>query len=351
MQRAALTPWHRRVALAAGAFLLIQFLTGSVLVFREELTAISLPKGSPTVSTPFHNLEDSLRSQYPLLRPTAAQFPNLLTRDYVFKLADSAGNTALIAVDPIDSSTRLLGWLPSLLEGIRLFHEDLTLGLYGRAIIFLEGILLLFLISTGITMWWPAKTRFKSAMRLPLRGPNRTVFFWWHRTLGSVAGWLILPSATTGLLLALGGFIPPRKPTPPPPVGQAPTNDERITLARALYPTLTVREVRFDVTSGQVKRIVMREPGVGLKAPITDLNFDPATGRITSLIEPQRLRGFDSVQAWCFPIHSAQWGGYPMRMLLIATGAITIAVATLGLGLWWLRRPHSTPLATLRNRG
>ncbi|MBS0421663.1 MAG: PepSY domain-containing protein [Proteobacteria bacterium] len=351
MERSALTPWHRRVALTAGGLLLIQFLTGSLLVFREELTALSLPGGSPSVSVPFQALEESLRLQYPQLQPVSAQFPTSATRDYIFKLADGAESTVLIAVDPTDSSSRVLGWLPTFLETIRGFHEDLLLGQFGRAIIGTEAALLLFLIATGLTLWWPAKGRRKGSMRLPLRGPQRSLFFWWHRTLGSVAGGLILPSAVTGLLLAAGGFLPAHPANVTPPAQTATTNNERIQLTHELYPTLSVREVRFDARTAQIERIVLRQPGVGLQAPITDINFDPAAGQIHSIVEPGRLRGFDSVLSWCFPIHSAQWGGYGLRLLLIATGAVAVAVATLGLGLWWVRRPRSTPLAILRNRG
>ncbi len=41
--RAGLVRWHRRIALGAALFLLVQFLSGTVLVFREQIVAATLP--------------------------------------------------------------------------------------------------------------------------------------------------------------------------------------------------------------------------------------------------------------------------------------------------------------------
>jgi len=349
--RESLIPWHRRLALTFAALLLVQVLTGVMLVFREEFSALGLPRANEARPISMLAVENAVRSAYPSFRLEAAQFPSPITRDYVLKLHDSSHKLLLVAVDPTDSSTHELGSIASVLEGLRVFHEDLWLGQSGRAALCLEAICLLFLAISGLILWWPRRTAIFKSMRLPTRGPARTVLFWWHRTLGSILAFLIIPSAVTGSILAVGGFLPSWTPNVTPPRQRAPTDDDRVAVARALFQTLSVREVRFDAASGGIKRIVLREPGVGLRAPITDINFNPATGSIESIVAAQHLKGYDRVWAWGFPIHSAQVGGYCLRALLVATGVVAAGVATLGVGLWWERRPRSAQLASLRSRG
>src|SRR5262249_45694403 len=199
--RATLILWHRRFALGFAAFLLLQILTGISLVFREELTAIDLPGPRGPAELSLAALKDSVHAAYPSSQLLAAQFPSAATRDYLLKVLDASGRLVMVVVDPADPHPRPVGELGAVLEWIRGFHEDLSFGLPGRSVICLYGVGLLFMVVSGLTLWWPGVAGLPRSMRLPLRGPARTVLYWWHRTAGSIVSLLVVPTAITGFIL------------------------------------------------------------------------------------------------------------------------------------------------------
>jgi uncharacterized iron-regulated membrane protein len=214
----------------------------------------------------------------------------------------------------------------------------LLLGRAGRWVVCGDAMLLVFLAATGWSLWWPGLARIRRALRLPRPGATGAKLFYWHRTVGIAVSSLILPSAVTGFMLTIGAFLAqPQSNVASPPI-QATSTDERIALARSLFPGLVVREVRFDNASGALKRVVLREPGAGLRAPITDLEFVPATGHVATIVDRHRLSGYARLASWAFPIHSAQIGGAVLRCLLLSTALAGATLAVLGLALWVSRR-------------
>ena len=328
--------WHRRIALGFSVLLGIQLLTGVMLVFRDEITAIGLPPAG--VHEPHGSLQDVRRAAiavWPHATVAAVQFPSAWTRDFIVRLQDSDKHY-LVAVDPGDFSAARVGIWGHWLLNISELHEDLLLGLPGRAVTALNAVALCTLVGTGWYLWWPR--RGGAAFRFPVRAAVRVRLFHWHRSLGAVTGLTLLPGVLTGLMLAVGPFLPSRTATQPAPAVRTLDDDERVHLARSLFPQLAVRELRIDRASGTVTRVVLRQPGAGLRAPITDVLFDAKTGRVSYVIEGRESRGYWSIAAWAFPVHSAQVGGLPARAALAVTGMLALCVAILGIWMWSARR-------------
>ncbi|MDB5367867.1 MAG: gluconolactonase [Rhodospirillales bacterium] len=336
--RAELVRWHRRIALGAALFLLVQFLSGTVLVFREQLVALTLPAYGG-VDAPFAQIEAAVLAAYPAAKPLKAEFPISSREAYLFHLSE-AGTEFQVAVGRDGSNLVRLGAVANALEFLRVFHEDLTMGQFGRAIVCVEAIALASLLVTGGWIWWPGRGRLLRNLRLPTSGPAQAKLYGWHRTVGVVIGLLLIPSVITGFVLAIGGFLPPGKQAATPPVRTAIDNEARLALSYQLFPALDVREVRFDRATGTLSRVVLRDGHDGLRAPISDVNFDPRSGVVTQINDRHRNQGYGAFAAWGYPVHTAQIGGTKLRSLLLVTGVGAAALASLGLSLWWVRRTN-----------
>jgi hypothetical protein len=98
--------------------------------------------------------------------------------------------------------------------------------------------------------------------------------------------------------------------------------------------------VRFDRSTGALSRVVLRDGKDGLRAPISDVTFDPRTGAVVQITDRQRNQGYGAFAAWGYPVHTAQIGGTPLRSLLLFTGVGAAMLGALGLSLWWVRRAN-----------
>jgi uncharacterized iron-regulated membrane protein len=344
IRRAVLVRWHRRIALGAALFLLVQFLTGTVLVFREQLVAASLPsvQGAPL---PFDAIQERLRAAEPGAVLRKIEFPISGRPSYLAHFAAN-GDAYQVAIARDGTWVQRAGAVAATLETVRVLHEDLLAGEFGRALVALEAVTLLLLVVSGAWIWWPGRERALRSLRLPTRGATQAKLYGWHRSFGVVVGLLLLPSIATGFVLAIGAFVTWRAPNVPPPSTVAMQDAARLALAQSMFPTQTVRDLRFDRATGTIARVTFRDGDLGVPVPVSDVAFDPLRGTVSAVVDRQRFRGYDLFAGWAYPFHSAQVGGAPLRALLLGTGFGALALSVLGLSLWWVRRNRAAPART-----
>lgn len=242
---------HRWIALALAPLLLLQAATGAVLLFRDQLTQLTLPvpPAASGRSAPLSAIVAAAANTFPDMRLTRLFLPVQGKSAALAQLEGSAGTVRYAAIDPADAGVVSSGSIWRFpMEAALQIHFRLMAGSAGLAVVALNGLALALLAASGLWQWWPGASRVVSAMTDPARAPARLRLRAWHRTVGALLAFVLLASSVTGLLLALPNLPLAAAPGPALPAPPAPGPgdiDAAHALAAATYPGAIARDVRF----------------------------------------------------------------------------------------------------------
>lgn len=327
------------MALLFAPLLLLQALTGSLLLFRAELAtwfdpAESMGRG-PSARVPLSALVSAATGAQPGFRVTRIFLPATV-RDTAFVHLASADGTAtrFATVDPGTGRVLSAGsiWrFPA--EAILQLHYGLNSGKPGLVVILLNGAALYFLMTTGLLYWWPGKGRVVSRLAVAKNAPPRARLRQWHRSIGVVLTPLVIFSAATGLLLvvpdlaAAGGSPGAERLLPVPS-----RIDAAFDRARAAFPSAEVRDVRFPAAD----RIDVNFRALRYNSQVVDI----ASVRLSDSALLKRVAAEENKALWIsvLPLHSGAAFGLGGVGLLLVEGLALMFLAVTGPVMWWHAR-------------
>ncbi len=342
MIRRVLFQVHMWTGLTLGVLFVLLGLSGSVLVFNEEIARWSSP------------------------RATAAGAPASLDRVVAAARSGTDGPVFLILpketgdpvlvrflpsprtffVDPV--SARVLGSraspLAPLIQAMDELHGNLFLGPTGRKIVGWLGIAMTLLGLSGLVLWWPSARQWTLAFIVRRRAKGLR----FHRELHGAAGiWglvVFLVVAVTGVSMVFADDIravagDARSPSPMrgpdiTPAGTHPLDIQAtVDLARRALPHERVRSV--VVRPGAATSVAMSEDN----APMLTLVYvDPYRARVVAVRDPYRLGGADGYIAWQKPLHIAEGLGPVWRLLVFLSGFLPLLFVVTGVTMWAKKR-------------
>jgi uncharacterized iron-regulated membrane protein len=235
-------------------------------------------------------------------------------------------------------------------------HSSLLLEDTGKGVLAFAALFYLFLLVTGLVLWWPA--RWPPSLRIVLdRGLVRGLFDL-HRTGGAVLGLLIAVSIFTGAYMAwrpLGGYMSAalgqevvKPPTLPkgPATGPRLTLDELVARAQQVYPGQPIGYVQVPAKPTRPLRVRFRLADDPHPNGISSVWLHPLTGELLSVRRWQDLDAGSGAVAIIYPLHTGVLGG-PLHEAVVALLGLALAgLGVSGLWLWWRRRA----LAAARTR-
>lgn len=358
--RTTLLKLHRWVGLAFAALLLVQGLTGTLLVFRAEIDGIIHPAlvVTPGEALPVQTLVDTLREASPEATLQRIRFSEDPTRAAIFVMR---ANDApwMVAVDPYSGRiVRAGSYAAWPTEWLFHLHDTLLAGKTGEIIVTIEGVALIFLAVFGIIIWWPGRRRLKSGFRiLTGQGADRTVRTA-HRAIGAAIGIVLVMSGVTGALLIHRAALQPYLPVVPRPkfevaLSQAPLRpvDTLIADARARHGPLPLREVRFSGDAGQVVALYFQDETSRRPNATRQYFYNAYEGIELGRYEPAALPPMNTAYDWLFTIHTGKAGGLVGRLVVLAAGLSLVFFAGSGAWLWFsARRQQRARRAKAENR-
>lgn len=238
MNRKSLLIWHRRIALTLAPLLLLQALTGLLLLLPS-------PKWSmlPGPALPPSALLHSAQSAAPGYQTFRLDYP--ANDAVVARMANAQGHRLFVHIDPATARVLAVGSLwQDPWRVAQEWHNSLFSGRIGSTIVALEATGLLALAISGLIFWWPGRSRIKQGLSIPARAPKRLKLRLWHRSTGVIASALLGMMAVTGMLLVWPLMVPPL--AGPARVDQALPVDAAY--ARATLPDQPLRDIRIAST-------------------------------------------------------------------------------------------------------
>ncbi len=352
--RKAVFQVHLWVGLAASVYLLAISLSGTVLVFKDELVRWSLPShlhafvvGS---ALPPESVLQHLQDQQPGASASNLQMPSSVLPVFVLEGKDQHGTAARWIADPVTGTVEPVkrSWI----DWVRDLHYYLLLPQsWGMQVNGVGALALLLLAASGLILWWPGTRVWSRGLRINLRASWRRINYDLHSAIGFWTLAIVVWWALSGVYFAWYQQVTAALAIVSPVVGMAPPKAEdslprsrraaslALVLATAQQASPHGRLWSFsnpELTSEEC--YVLMDRGTAGDFSHRDII---RVGRDARIISVWHYGERHTIADWILwsthPLHFGTLWGLPFK-LLWATLGLSLSVLTLtGLVLYWNR--------------
>lgn len=364
---------HKWIGLILGIVLALLGLSGSLLVFSDEITAMALPLPKATAGGAPLALDNIVAAARAAASPEKRANINLtlprqpgdpVTVRFVKPPppgARSDGPPRLagtdVFVDPVSGQvlgSREAAQVPVIAFAHALHGNLLMTGRVGRQTVGWFGLAMLVLGLSGLILWWPKAQPWNAfSVARGARG------FRLYRELHGAAGiWALLffmIVSFSGVAIAFpesvravfsgGAAAPPAMDLRSGPKIVPYEDAQRVGLdriaavARGAVPGFDVATMSIPARADQGVRVTLAQSD-RKEAPTAIVFVDPWRARPVSLRDPLRMGGLDNFIAWQRPLHEGQGLGLVWRLLVFVIGFLPALFVTTGI-LMWLKKRRS----------
>lgn len=388
MIRRVLFQVHMWIGLVLGILFVALGLSGSVLVYHDELEAMLSPppkaaaqgtpasygdlikagraaapeaKGNVTLTLPEHAGDAAMVRITPPPRQPGAGREGAGRGQGAGAGGPPRGAT--VFVDPV--SKELLGQRTAAMSPIVQFahdlHGQLFLGRDGRPYVGWLGVGMTILGLTGLYLWWPKSHLWKYAfiVRRTAKGLR------FHRELHAAAGiWgfiVFIIVSVTGVAISfpdttrasIGAGAPAFNARTGPEI-EALVDADRIgadaavAVAQKAMPGMDVRAVTVPSRPNQAISVTMA-PKDADATILSVVYVDPYRSTVAATRDPNTMAGTDTFLAWQRPLHEGGGLGPVWRFLVFLSGFLPLLFVVTGTIMWFKKRrahvPMNAPLA------
>jgi uncharacterized iron-regulated membrane protein len=343
---------HRWLGLLAGAALAVIGVTGSILVFYEEVDELLNPallRADPAppgaAAAPLDAVVAAARSRAEGWRLGGALAPRDAGAawDVYFDRPSGTGKAFReVFVDPV--SARVHGardsddadWLPgSLVATIFMLHDMLLIPWRGDVIVGVLGVLLTVSVLSGLILWWPVGGRLLDALRPRPRATGNRLNLELHRLPGAWTSPVLVAVLVSGVSMNLHdpfvwlvrrfspGAEAPRPTASSPAHGRAPLQPgEALARAQAAHTGGRLHDLAAPAGPDGVYSFTFHEvPGTSRFWAQRVVTLDAFSGAVLDVRDAaNRPTGGDAFLDWQWPLHSGKAFGWPGRALVFLSG-------------------------------
>ena len=343
---------HLYAALIAGAFIFVLGLTGSIMAFEQEIDHVLhwrlsyvKPQGRVLSVGEIGTAIENAFPGEPIGAYELSTAPNISYRAEL--------NRGVVSIDPYTGKVRGVRRRADLVDQTLNYIHQIHLRLAirrpfdpGKKIMSYAGVVMLFLLLSGVYLWWPYQ-------RVTIQWERWSMRTWLdiHNAVGIFSFVFLLVLATTGVVIGfeeqttplfyrLTGSKPSNEPDVQilaPPGAKAITLDQALEIARAALPGAAPFEINVPQTKEPyyVRLRFSEDRTPGGRSRVT---VDPYTGKVlfaeSSRTAPAGRRMVNANRA----IHTGDIFGIPSKTILSLASLMAVAQLVSGLAMWWKRR-------------
>lgn len=348
---------HLWIGIAAGIAFVLLGLTGSALVYQDEILDLLYPEMMHVAVQPQMAVPSQLITAAQAISPAGSRvnvlrYPEAVDHSLQAVIILPGGKRQTLLLDPY--TARVIGPLPAgLFPWLFELHANLLLDRSGREIVGWFGLVFGISAITGLILWWPLHPRQWRAWKqaITMRWRDMSWFrrsFDLHKVGGAAVAIPLLLLSISGAAIsfreawlpamtALGG-VPQLRPAAAPAAGPAKSVDELVAEAQRLMPGARLVFVSPPARAGASTRIRLREPNEIHQNGRSYVLFD-AAGVVLDMQRVSQLPAanlvFDQLP---YPLHTGYLFGEIGRLVVFISGLLPLLLFVTGIYIWLKRR-------------
>jgi uncharacterized iron-regulated membrane protein len=363
--------WHLYLGIIAGAILCVVGLTGSILVFQDEIDAV-LNKSL------FESLKGQKRYSIGEIVPVVQQKYPEKKFDYVFQTDEKNPNATYrfynlqtekeFFINPYTAEVcgqRLIE--SSFIRIVLNIHRSLLIPAVGRYIVGLATLCMLILTISGLRLWVPQQYKkwkqWRSVLTVNLKAGLKRQNYDWHNVLGFYSAPVVIMLSLTGFAITFStvfiAFLFILTGQSPQSVAEIFDQKSAYTqgakslstidmakIAAAKMPDAQLLGIAVPTNRDMVYRLDLKSAGPSETGNRIMLMVDQYTGKIVLNSETDFPNIGNSYLSWLTPIHYGTFGGMPTRILALLGGLTPLLLYITGFIIWWPRYKRQAGKAT-----
>jgi uncharacterized iron-regulated membrane protein len=229
-------------------------------------------------------------------------------------------------------------------------HRGVVGGAIGKLVVGVSTLMFLFIIGTGIVLWWPA-TRNAVRQRLQVKwsGNWKRLNHDMHIVLGFYSALFLFVFAFTGLAWSFewfnkGIYVVTNSPMqrPEPPTSAAPTvanatvvtPDAALALARQQAPTAEYYSLQLPKDSTASIRVATLRPGASHENATDEVYLDQYSGQVISQQTYEQRSLGQRVRGMFKPVHTGAIFGWPSKIVSLVVCLLGVTFPITGTVMW-----------------
>lgn len=366
---------HLWLSLPFGLIIMTTCLTGALLVFEKEITELvrhdsyTIPVRK-TQSLSLQSLLERVAREMPdSVQITSVTIPSDFRRAYTVGL--SKPRRAGVLVDPYTGKiVGQSGRLP-FFTTVRELHRWLLDSMkpeaegifWGRVIVGTSTLLFVFILLTGLFLWWPKKLKgVGKRLKISLRQGRQRLFTDLHTVGGVYVFVLLLAMAMTGLTWSFewyrAGFYkvfgaemaeggkgdkgPKKDKSKDAPreegAEQAKLPASYIYWEEAVSYVIEVSEADYPEITVKDGEVEVPLAGLGNSRATDSFRFDKKTGYLTEYKAYRETKRDKKLRGWIYSIHTGTWGGLFTRICYVLAALFGASLPLTGYYIFYQRK-------------
>jgi uncharacterized iron-regulated membrane protein len=349
--------WHAWAGIFAGSILLIVSLTGTLLVFEEELDVWLYPElfGFQTDGErlPFGDVVDKVKNDQPDWDVKGIYHFPKRNHAYVLNYGEDYRQAIVNPYSGKVMGTRV--YQESVMGFIRHLHRTLLIPVAGKYIVGVASLVLVVLMITGLRLWIPKKwNKLKARLGVKRGASFKRQNYDWHNSLGFYFSPFITLIALTGAAITfsqfviLGLFLVSFEP---------PKSIESIIGQQSTYQAgkepkaidLVVEKANQEIPGGVVEGVTLPldsvgtygmniiAPGAAKTGDVSLIYYDQYSGERLMSTHHDLAHMGKAYLNWVTPIHYGTFGGLVTRILALLASLVVPVLFITGFVIWWGR--------------
>lgn len=362
--------WHFWAGLLVSPVLIALAITGAIIVFQPQL--------EPLIDKHLYYMKEGAQPQVPkqaFADAVAREMPGFyLVHFYAYPDPERTwdGFAYKKSDDGVESRRVFFDWHKGALIGQQDYnatffrevieiHRTLLAGLPGRIVTETATCWGIVSVLTGLYLWWPRKQEKVWGVWLPrIRGAARTVLKDWHTVPALYLSLILLVIMVTGLFFShlwgtgyrafafFSGGVPEFYLSPPK--STIPAVVDTMPLSLDAVSDIASRRYNFEAENYEIAL-----PAPGTDEPFSVVNANVLPWRNSAILYLDAYTGEELLFAtganlpWqshlarlFYPLHTGLVFGLPTQILALLACIVLIATTSLGVLMWWRRRPAGT---------
>ena len=348
---------HQWMGLAIGLYAGFIGVTGALVVFRQDLQAVTYPEFfRPERSASEPNADPSvvlsnLRAAYPGYSLSGIDFPTY-RRDTFLAYVSQGDEFKTVFAHPV--SGRVSGELPfDWIRTLQELHFNFMTGRTGLVVNGVASACLLVMCITGAIVWWPGAARWAQALRVDVGRGWKRVIWELHGAVGAWTWLLLVIWAVTGISFAFSqpfrrvlDSVAPLTVVRPPDSDPAragrqpvPAPEDLLVRAQRAVPDAQIARLVLPFGPRGSFLVVMARAVHGDYDTSDEMSvyFDQYTGELLEVRDSDMRTTGDSIMAWLGPLHVGSFGGMAIKIIWAAAGLAFPLLFVTGCVVWWNR--------------